>query len=151
MGNTQTNENNSEIEKELLDKTAEKNLKYILKKKKEKDKEEELKQAQKRGREVYNDLDKALIEKKNAENFVKNEIEGEALWNKEIEIKKRSEGVKDLKNNYKNVSDEIENAAESDQKYVGTGNNKRQRTADGKKRKSKTKKTKSTRKNKKKN
>lgn len=143
MGNTQTNENNSEIEKELLDETSKKIISYI--------EDNERKQLQTRGREVFNALDEAYIEKKNAENFVKNEIEGEALFNKEIEIKKRSEGVKELKDNYKKVSDAIDNAAQSEQKYIQTaGGNKRQRTADGKKRKSKTKKTKSTRKNKKK-
>jgi hypothetical protein len=137
MGNTQTNENNSEIENKLLDETAEKTLKYI-----------EKNELKKRGRDVYNSLDEAFIEKKNAENFLRNEIEGEARLNQQIEMNKRSEGVKGLKNNYKKVSDAIENAAKPEQKYIETSKNKRQRISDGKKRKSKTK---STRKNKKKN
>jgi hypothetical protein len=145
MGNTQTNENNSEIENKLLDETAEKTLKSIIENENEKDNER--KQLKKRGRDVYNALDEAFIEKKNAENFLRNEIEGEARLNQQIEMKKRSEGVKELKDNYKKVSDAIENAAKPEQKYIKTSNNKRQRTSDGKKRKSKKK---STRKNKKK-
>lgn len=137
MGNTQTNENNSEIEKELLDETSKKIINYINNKEKKLEEKNELKELKKRGREVFDSLDKALIEK-NAENFVRNEIQEEARFNKK------------LKNNNKKVSDAIDNAAQPDPKYVRTaGGNKRQRTADGKKRKSKTKKTKSTRKNKK--
>ena len=150
MGNTQTTEN-SEIEKELLYKTAEKTLKSID------DEENERKQLKKRGREVYNSLDKALLEEKNAYNFARNEMKGEAQFNKEQKIKNTSEGVKELKNEYKKVSTAIENAAQPEQpqkvlqKYVlnDTNKQKRRRIADGKKRKSKTKKTKSTRKNKK--
>ena len=150
MGNTQTTEN-SEIEKELLYKTAEKTLKSID------DEENERKQLiKKRGREVYNSLDKALLEEKNAYNFALNEMEGEAQFNKEQKIKNTSEGVKELKNEYKKVSAAIENAAQPEQPQKvqqpflnDTNKQKRRRIADGKKRKSKTKKTKSTRKNKK--
>ena len=143
MGNTQTNENNSE-----------KTLKSIVDRER---KENERKQLKKRGREVYNSLDKALLEEKNAYNFARNEMEGEAQFNKEQKIKNTSEGVKELKNEYKKVSAAIENAAQPEQpqkvqqNYVlnDTNKQKRRRIADGKKRKSKTKKTKSTRKNKK--
>lgn len=152
MGNTQTTEN-SEIEKELLYKTEEKTLKSIVDRER---KENERKQL-KRGREVYNSLDKALLEEKNAYNFARNEMEGEARFNKEQQIKNTSKGVKELKNEYKKVSSAIENAAQPEQpqkvqqNYVlnDTNKQKRRRIADGKKRKSKTKKTKSTRKNKK--
>ena len=148
MGNTQTNENNSEIEKELLDETSKKIISYIEGKKNEEKKE--LKELKKRGREVFDSLDEALIKKKNDENFVRNEIEEEARFNKKIKIQEISKDLIKLKNNNKKVSDAIDNAAQPDPKYVRTaGGNKRQRTADGKKRKSKTKKTKSTRKNKK--